>query len=256
MGADTAFVLFVIFIFIMIFVPLLLVWYYSEHLPKQKWEELQRKANIEEAKRKRQEQERIEKLRSEADFEFRSLMVESIKNAASEMGLKITNIFYDNTGQFQVGKIEGFIDESPKGVEDTVDKLFKTASDDFFSNKLKDLIETNPKYFGINFYLDGRRAEPYGDNLIIKYLKKHFMDKRIELSSYIKRKTFTKKQRDYIFRRDNYTCQMCGHFSPEGWFLEIDHVHPIRYGGSNRPDNLQTLCETCNRRKGAKIIET
>lgn len=33
---------------------------------------------------------------------------------------------------------------------------------------------------------------------------------------------------------------------------EIDHIMPLALGGSNWPINLQLLCPTCNRRKGAK----
>jgi 5-methylcytosine-specific restriction endonuclease McrA len=32
----------------------------------------------------------------------------------------------------------------------------------------------------------------------------------------------------------------------------VDHVMPLRRGGSNYPSNLQLLCPTCNRRKGFK----
>lgn len=36
--------------------------------------------------------------------------------------------------------------------------------------------------------------------------------------------------------------------------LQVDHVHPIVAGGAFRdPANLQTLCSTCNNRKGARV---
>lgn len=42
-----------------------------------------------------------------------------------------------------------------------------------------------------------------------------------------------------------------------GWVhfpdLEIDHVHPESAGGSHDAHNLQLLCRSCNRRKGAKV---
>lgn len=34
---------------------------------------------------------------------------------------------------------------------------------------------------------------------------------------------------------------------------ETDHVWPRYWGGTDHPDNLQRLCGTCNRRKGARV---
>lgn len=51
-----------------------------------------------------------------------------------------------------------------------------------------------------------------------------------------------------VFRRDDYTCRLCGR---RGGPLEVDHIVPVARGGENDPDNLQTLCRGCNRRKGA-----
>lgn len=46
-----------------------------------------------------------------------------------------------------------------------------------------------------------------------------------------------------IYHRDKFRCLWCG---ATGVPLSLDHVIPISKGGSNRPYNLLTCCETCN----------
>ena len=53
-------------------------------------------------------------------------------------------------------------------------------------------------------------------------------------------------KRKRILLRGKGRCVKCG--SREN--LEIDHVVPLARGGSNRLENLQLLCQDCNRRKG------
>jgi len=36
--------------------------------------------------------------------------------------------------------------------------------------------------------------------------------------------------------------------------LEIDHIHPVKEGGTNDEGNLWTLCYCCNRGKAAKQL--
>jgi 5-methylcytosine-specific restriction endonuclease McrA len=49
-----------------------------------------------------------------------------------------------------------------------------------------------------------------------------------------------------VWERDNFTCQVC----QQRRFLTIDHVIPESAGGTLDPSNLQTLCRSCNSRKG------
>lgn len=60
-----------------------------------------------------------------------------------------------------------------------------------------------------------------------------------------------KSLRREVFERDNYTCQNCGS-QDNAEYLECDHIQPVAHGGKHVLGNLQTLCRTCNRRKGAR----
>jgi 5-methylcytosine-specific restriction enzyme A len=64
-----------------------------------------------------------------------------------------------------------------------------------------------------------------------------------------KRIKFPISVRKYVFDRDNHQCQSCGKTHQES-ALEIDHILALAAGGTNDISNLQTLCKTCNNRKG------
>lgn len=68
------------------------------------------------------------------------------------------------------------------------------------------------------------------------------------------RRLMTPELRDEIARRDNYTCQSCGKYMPDGVGLQIDHIIPVKEGGKTIPSNLQVLCSKCNGRKGTKLV--
>ncbi|MEU8894517.1 TerD family protein [Nocardia sp. NPDC048505] len=52
-----------------------------------------------------------------------------------------------------------------------------------------------------------------------------------------------------VWQRDGGRCVECG----SSHYLEFDHVIPLSRGGATSASNLQILCRTCNRVKGARI---
>jgi hypothetical protein len=59
-----------------------------------------------------------------------------------------------------------------------------------------------------------------------------------------------KQLRWKVFARDDFTCVACG---ATGMPLECDHIIPVSKGGVTEEDNLQTLCEACNRCKSCQV---
>lgn len=51
-----------------------------------------------------------------------------------------------------------------------------------------------------------------------------------------------------VMERDLYRCQNCGTHKD----LTIDHICPRSKGGGDEMENLQTLCRSCNSKKGVK----
>lgn len=88
-----------------------------------------------------------------------------------------------------------------------------------------------------------------------RYKKLHGIGRSMKLSEYEQndqRKNMTKQLRGKIAKRDNYTCQHCGKYMPDGVGLQIDHIVPISKGGKSIPENLQVLCSKCNGSKSNK----
>jgi len=59
------------------------------------------------------------------------------------------------------------------------------------------------------------------------------------------------KTRKRVFARDKNTCLCCG--TKEN--ITIDHIRPRSQGGDHSLSNLQTLCLSCNSKKGTQTIK-
>lgn len=62
------------------------------------------------------------------------------------------------------------------------------------------------------------------------------------------RRDIAPRLRIQVYDRDGWVCRICGDWYP----LTLDHIIPQSLGGPSTIDNLQTLCNSCNARKGAR----
>ncbi|CEL23996.1 hypothetical protein MB9_0348 [Methanobacterium formicicum] len=58
--------------------------------------------------------------------------------------------------------------------------------------------------------------------------------------------------RHEVFVRDGYRCRECGATNRDEK-LEVDHIISVAQGGTDELDNLQTLCQVCNRAKSLRV---
>ena len=65
----------------------------------------------------------------------------------------------------------------------------------------------------------------------------------------VKKKPIPEHLRWEVWERDDFTCQACGTRRK----LTVDHIIPESRGGPLALDNLQTLCGSCNSKKGDKL---
>ena len=97
---------------------------------------------------------------------------------------------------------------------------------------------------------------PMTEETIVELIK--LLESKLTASAFAKeqRNLMTKKLREFIKQRDNFTCCSCGNSTMQepNLLLEIDHIVPVAKGGCTTEENLQTLCWKCNRAKSDKIV--
>lgn len=67
------------------------------------------------------------------------------------------------------------------------------------------------------------------------------------------RRRFTRLERHALFLASNGRCEICGRPLERGW--HGDHIVPFSRGGETDVLNGQALCQECNLRKGAKMVD-
>lgn len=72
--------------------------------------------------------------------------------------------------------------------------------------------------------------------------------KRVSRQNIVNGENFTLAE---IMTEQNCRCYACGVDLIVTGSYELDHINPISLGGSNEYENLQFLCQPCNRRKSA-----
>jgi len=133
-------------------------------------------------------------------------------------------------------------------------KKQKTLSDylKFFNKQPNGDILVNPEILKVskelghkNFwrimdYVDGRMSFHEIEQLEIGMVDVDIMRSRFNKNRANIYKRIAKEQGEF--------CVICGRKDK----LTVDHIIPLSKGGSNDNDNFQILCQTCNKRKGAR----
>lgn len=66
-----------------------------------------------------------------------------------------------------------------------------------------------------------------------------------------KKKKIGQTLRMKVYERDGFACVTCGVQTN----LTLDHIKPEVLGGESTLENLQTMCKSCNSKKGARYVE-
>lgn len=125
------------------------------------------------------------------------------------------------------------------------------------------MYRTQTRYVQSNYVKTPYKVDQAINVLHCSFEKLQERDKKLQLINYEsslqkyhctnQRKLMTRELRTQIMERDNYTCQFCGKYMPDGVGLQIDHIVPVSKGGKTIPSNLQVLCSKCNGKKHDKM---
>ncbi len=109
---------------------------------------------------------------------------------------------------------------------------------------------TSPK--GRNSY---QSEQSYHLAEIIETINKVRQKNEYKETKEYQRKLMSPSLRYDILKRDGFKCTICGRNTEDGAKLHVDHIIPVSKGGKTVPENLRTLCDSCNLGKSDKYDE-
>jgi hypothetical protein len=86
-------------------------------------------------------------------------------------------------------------------------------------------------------------------NRMIRRAPRHWLPEALQPLLRRHRRKIPTDVRELVLARDGHACHHCA--SREN--LTLDHIVPWSMGGTDDESNLQTLCQPCNSRKGARV---
>lgn len=133
--------------------------------------------------------------------------------------------------------------------------------DAFYRNKVrcKDCVKEYQKEYHLRTYDPEKRHREYEENK--DWFKAYYQstrEERLRTSTMVKRNrraklagaegTITKEEWESVLNKFGKKCAYCGaDGSPLG--LSMDHIVPLKKGGSNTKDNILPVCRNCNSSK-------
>lgn len=165
---------------------------------------------------------------------------------------------YDVDAHCELGKYKNNAEKLVKGFLGYLEKYR------FLKLKLQPQIEFNIEVClhcsKINGDVYDQKKQVFNENEISGYIKRiqnkngYFYNDRDIWNAIcrVERGKVSNKMRFSIYKRDGYRCRYCGR-TDTFTDLEIDHIVPIAKGGKSTYSNLQTLCKSCNMKKGSNL---
>ena len=83
--------------------------------------------------------------------------------------------------------------------------------------------------------------------VFIEWLFRRLTKRRLQQGG--QRERIPRDVQEAVYKRDGGKCMFCGNRRN----LEFDHIIPLAKGGSNTINNIQLLCQKCNRQKSSNF---